>query len=33
MKALEQVMQKIIEPLTTNIKELSKITEKLKKKS
>ncbi|MFH1210005.1 MAG: hypothetical protein V1663_04420 [archaeon] len=33
MKALEQVMQKIIEPLSTNVKELSKITEKLKSKS
>jgi len=33
MKALEQVMQKIIEPLTSNIKDLQKITEKLKSKS
>ncbi|MBU2634194.1 MAG: hypothetical protein KJ674_03030 [Nanoarchaeota archaeon] len=33
MKALEQVLQKIIQPLSSNIKELSKITEKLKKKS
>ena len=32
MKALEQVMQKIIEPLTSNVKELSKITGELKKK-
>jgi len=32
MKALEQVMQKIIEPLTTNVKELGKITSELKKK-
>jgi hypothetical protein len=32
MKASEQVMQKIIEPLSTNVKELSKITEKLKSK-
>jgi hypothetical protein len=32
MKALEQVMQKIIEPLTNNVKELSKITSDLKKK-
>lgn len=33
LKALEQVMQKIIEPLTTNIKELTNITEELKKRS
>lgn len=33
MKALEQVFQKILQPLTSNIKELSRITEKLKKKS
>jgi hypothetical protein len=32
MKALEQVIQKIIEPLTTNVKELNKITNELKKK-
>jgi len=32
MKALEQVMQKIIQPLTTNVKELSKITSELKEK-
>lgn len=32
MKSLEQVMQKIIEPLTTNVKELGKIAEDLKKK-
>ena len=32
MKALEQVMSKIIEPLTQNIKDLNKITEHLKKK-
>ena len=32
MKALEKVFQKILEPLTTNIKELSRITEKLKSK-
>ena len=32
MKALEQVMQKIIEPLTNNIKELGRITSDLKKK-
>lgn len=32
MKALEQVLGKIITPLTTNIKELSKITNKLKTK-
>lgn len=32
MKALEQVMQKIIEPLTRNIKELNKITSQLKSK-
>jgi len=31
MKALEKVFEKIIEPLTTNIKELKKITERLKK--
>lgn len=31
IKALEKVLQKIIQPLTTNIKELSKITEELKK--
>jgi len=32
IKALEQVFQKILNPLTTNIKELSRITEELKKK-
>ena len=32
MQALEKVFQKILEPLSTNVKELSKITEKLKKK-
>lgn len=32
MKALEQVFSKIMEPLVTNVKELSKITEELKKK-
>ena len=32
MKALESVLQKIIEPLTTNIKELSRITQELKGK-
>lgn len=32
MKALEKVLQKIIEPLTTNVKELNKITDKLKNK-
>jgi len=32
MKALEKVMEKIIEPLTTNVKELGKITQDLKKK-
>lgn len=32
MKALDKVLQNIIEPLTTNIKELSKITSKLKSK-
>lgn len=32
MKALEQVFSKILEPLTTNVKELSKITESLRKK-
>ncbi|MDD5253692.1 MAG: hypothetical protein PHG05_01130 [Candidatus Nanoarchaeia archaeon] len=31
IKALEKVMEKIIEPLTTNIKELNRITEDLKK--
>lgn len=30
MKALEQVMQKILEPLTSNIKELGRITEDLR---
>lgn len=32
MRALEQVLQKIIQPLTTNIKELSRITKDLKGK-
>ena len=32
MKALEQVMSKIIEPLTQNVKDLNKLTEELKKK-
>ena len=32
MKVLEQVFQKIINPLTTNIKELSRITKELKEK-
>lgn len=32
MKALEKVFEKILQPLTSNIKELSKITEKLKTK-
>ncbi len=32
IKALEQVFEKILQPLTTNIKELGKITEDLKKK-
>ncbi|HLC62695.1 MAG TPA: hypothetical protein VJJ21_00075 [Candidatus Nanoarchaeia archaeon] len=31
MKALEKVFEKIVEPLTTNIKELQKITDRLKK--
>ena len=31
MQALEQVLQKIIQPLATNVKELGKITESLKK--
>ena len=30
MKALEQVMSKIIEPLTQNVKDLNKLTEELK---
>ena len=33
MKALEQVFQKIMQPLTSNVKELTKITEKLKDKT
>ncbi len=33
VKALEKVLQRILEPLTKNIKELSKITEKLKEKT
>ncbi len=32
MKALEQVFSKIMEPLVSNVKELSKITEELKQK-
>jgi len=32
MKALEKVLEKIIEPLTTNIKELDRVTKELKKK-
>ncbi len=32
IKALNKIIEKIIQPLTTNVKELSKITEKLKKK-
>ncbi|MDP3728126.1 MAG: hypothetical protein Q8R18_01595 [bacterium] len=32
MKALEQVFSKIMEPLVSNVKELGKITEELKKK-
>src|SRR3989338_7714475 len=32
MKALEKVLERIINPLTTNIKELSRITEELKGK-
>lgn len=31
MKALEKVFEKILEPLTTNIKELTRITQELKK--
>ncbi|MEK6941022.1 MAG: hypothetical protein AABW49_03930 [Nanoarchaeota archaeon] len=31
MKALEKVFQNIMEPLTSNIKELNKVTEKIKK--
>lgn len=31
IKALEKVLQNVITPLTTNVKELSKITERLKK--
>jgi len=31
LKAMEKVFQKILQPLTTNIKELQKITKKLKK--
>lgn len=33
VKALQKVLEKILEPLTENIKELSRITEQLKKKS
>lgn len=32
MKALSKVMEKILEPLTMNVKELSRITEKFKRK-
>ncbi|MBL7147803.1 MAG: hypothetical protein ISS82_03185 [Nanoarchaeota archaeon] len=32
MQALEKVFQKILEPMTKNIRELSRVTEKLKKK-
>lgn len=32
LKAIEQVLKNILQPLTTNVKELSKITEKLKNK-
>ena len=32
MKALEQVFSRILEPLTTNVKELGRISEELKKK-
>ena len=32
IKALEQVLSKILQPLTSNVKELSRITEELKKK-
>lgn len=32
MKALEKVFEKIVQPLTTNIKELNKITKELKSK-
>ena len=32
MKALEKVFEKILQPMTENVKELSKITNKLKKK-
>ena len=32
VKALEKVLQRILDPLTKNIKELSKVTEKLKEK-
>ncbi|MBI5871758.1 hypothetical protein HZB88_01590 [archaeon] len=32
VKALESVMQKIMEPFTENVKELSRITEKMRKK-
>ncbi len=33
MKALEQVFQKILQPLTSNIKDLNKVTEELKSKT
>jgi len=32
MKALEKVFEKILEPLTDNIKELQRLTQDLKKK-
>ena len=32
LKALEKVLERILEPLVTNVKELGKITEELKKK-
>ncbi len=32
LKAMEKVLEKILEPLTRNVKELSKITDELKKK-
>ncbi|MBI2670974.1 hypothetical protein HYX18_03290 [Candidatus Woesearchaeota archaeon] len=32
IKALEKVLEKILEPLTTNIKDLQKVTEELKRK-
>ena len=33
MKALEQVFQRILQPLTTNIKDLNRVTEELKSKT